>query len=201
MPGDSAARINYSALDRPDLQQASRCLAAHMSRPLKRCCILLERVARYLQGRRKCVQAFPFERASSTITTYADSDWAGCRLTRKSTSGGAIFLGSSMLRSWSSVQSSIALSSGEAELYALTKAATHTKFIISLAAGFAMKIHGLVKSDNSAALAISQRSGLAGRTRHIQLQYLWLQGEVARQALQVSKVNSAEISPTFCQRR
>ena len=56
------------------------------------------------------------------INAYADSDYAGCIKTRKSTSGGAIMIGNHCIKSWSSTQSVIALSSGEAELYSLVKA-------------------------------------------------------------------------------
>ena len=56
-----AARMNYLAMDRADLQQACRCICAYMSKPLKQCCQLLKRMARYLKGRPNCVQFFPFE--------------------------------------------------------------------------------------------------------------------------------------------
>ena len=52
---------------------------------------------------------------------WVDSDYAGCRKTRKSTSGGLIMLGSHALKTWSSTQANIALSSGEAEYYAMVK--------------------------------------------------------------------------------
>ena len=42
-----AARMNYLAMDRTDLQQACRSICAYMSKPLKTCCQLLKRTARY----------------------------------------------------------------------------------------------------------------------------------------------------------
>ena len=53
-----------------------------------------------------------------------DSEWAGDRDTRKSTSGGIVRLGSHCIKTWSSTQSSPALSSCEAEYYALVDGAT-----------------------------------------------------------------------------
>ena len=93
------ASMNYLALDRTDLQQACRCICAHMSKPLKGCCKIVKRAARCLKGRPRCVQMFPFEKPVKGLVAYSDSDWAGCQLTRKSTSGGVIMLGSSVLRS------------------------------------------------------------------------------------------------------
>ena len=50
-----------------------------------------------------------------SIEVYADMDWAGRPRTRKSTSGGCVLLGSHTIKSWSATQTSVALSSGEAE--------------------------------------------------------------------------------------
>ena len=58
------------------------------------------------------------------LTIFSDTDWAGCRTTRKSTSGGIAMLGSHILKCYSSTQGVIALPSGEAEYYGLTKASS-----------------------------------------------------------------------------
>ena len=52
-----------------------------------------------------------------------DSDWAGDRESRKSISGGAISYGGGLVKSWSKEQPVVALSSGEAELYAANRGA------------------------------------------------------------------------------
>ena len=56
------------------------------------------------------------------IKVYIVSDWAGCRKTRKSTSGGIVVLGG-VVKSWIPTQPSIALSSREVEYSALVRAA------------------------------------------------------------------------------
>ena len=54
-----------------------------------------------------------------------DTDWAGCLRTRKSTSGGCVILGHShVIKTWSSAQKHITLSSCEAELMGIAKGAT-----------------------------------------------------------------------------
>ena len=55
------------------------------------------------------------------MTTYTDSDWAGCKATAKSTSGGIVTLGNHVLKTYSKQQKIVALSSAEAELYAMVK--------------------------------------------------------------------------------
>ena len=87
---------------------------------------------------------YAFNGIGSRITTYSDSDWAGDRQSRKSTSGGCSMLGNHLIKSWSSNQSIIALSSGEAELYAITKAACQTIGLVALAEDFGEELSGLV---------------------------------------------------------
>ena len=57
------------------------------------------------------------------VETFVDSDWAGCRVSRKSTSGGIMAIAGAAIRSWSKAQPTIALSSGEAEYHYLVKGA------------------------------------------------------------------------------
>ena len=68
------------------------------------------------------------------LDVMTDSDWAGCLATRKSTSGGIASMMGGMLKSWSSTQGSVAMSSGEAEHYALVKAASEALGMQALAA-------------------------------------------------------------------
>ena len=56
-----------------------------------------------------------------------------------------------------------------------------------MAADFGDTLQGGLWSDASAAIAISQRTGL-GKLRHIQIQFLWLQERVAAKDLQLTKV-------------
>ena len=134
----------------------------------------------------RLVQMFRWQGATRALHTYTDSDWAGDKTTRKSTSGGIAFLGSHCIKSWSTNQTIIALSSAEAELYALLKGASQTLGLQSMAADFGDIIQAGLWSDASAAIAISQRSGL-GKLRHIQTQYLWLQERVSCKDVALTK--------------
>ena len=52
---------------------------------------------------------------------YSDSDWAGCRVTGKSTSGGVVMVGTHCIKGWARTQNHVTLSSAEEELIALVK--------------------------------------------------------------------------------
>ena len=53
------------------------------------------------------------------IDTYVELDWAGCATSRRSTSGMALYFLGTLIDSQSRTQATVALSSGEAELYAI----------------------------------------------------------------------------------
>ena len=151
---------------------------------------MLKRVGRYLIGHGRMVQSFPFGHDHEMVIGYGDSDWAGCKTDRKSTSGGVLTWGGHVVKTWSSTQQTLSLSSGEAELYALTKTACQTLGAMQLLKDLGIKARGMVLSDSNAAIGMVQREGLGGRTRHIQVQSLWIQERVAREELKMKKVDT-----------
>ena len=64
---------------------------------------------------------------------WTDTEYAGCKRIRKSTSGGTVMLGSHLIKSWTSTQSVVALSSGEAEYYGVVKGGSVLFGAISMA--------------------------------------------------------------------
>ena len=117
---------------------------------------------------------FPWQVKQDRITTYTDSDWAGCKATARSTSGGIVMIGDHMIKSYSRQQKVIALSSAEAELYAMVAASAETMAVAAYARDLGMTLGGEVYTDSSAALGISQRAGI-GKVRHLRTQGLWVQ--------------------------
>ena len=87
--------INYLALDRPDLQFTAGVLGRTAARPTERSWANLKRTGRYLVKHPKIVFFYrPCEKeAASRLVTFGDSDWAGCKSSRRSVSGGVVVLG------------------------------------------------------------------------------------------------------------
>ena len=100
-------------------------------------------------------------------------------------------LGGHLIKSWSSTQPVIALSSGEAELYALVKGASQATGLMSMLFDYGLELGAKVCIDSSAALGIAHRVGL-GKTRHIDVQYLWIQEKVSNKELSVTKVRTED---------
>ena len=112
-------RLCYVALDRLDLQFPSTELARWMQAPTVGHFQALTRVARYLI---RLVQEYVRQiEEPSHVVVFTESDHAGYLKGHKSTSSSKLSQGSHMLRSTSTTQRVIALSSGESELYALVK--------------------------------------------------------------------------------
>ena len=99
--------------------------------------------------------------------------------------------GSHMIKSWSSTQSVIALSSGEAEYYGMVKGASVALGLQSVLKDFDIECNIVLKSDATAAIAISNRRGL-GKVRHIEVCQLWLQDKVRRGDINFVKVGTHE---------
>ena len=99
--------------------------------------------------------------------------------------------GGDAIKSWASTQQTIALSSGEAELYALTKATSQSMGILQMLRDFGIEGDAQVYSDSTAAIGIVSRHGL-GRTRHIKVQYLWIQEKILNGEVDVKKVDGKE---------
>jgi len=104
------ARLNYLTTDRPDIAFSVKELARTMSAPTNGCWDKLKRLARYLLHAPRMILKFDFQKFPDKMKTYTDADWAGCKTTRKSTSGGAIEPGGHTIKTWSKTQSLLALS-------------------------------------------------------------------------------------------
>ena len=185
------ARANYLAQDRCDIQYAVKELSRSMSKPTKGCWDKLKRLGRYLIGKSRSVQMFPYQSEPNRIHTYTDSDFAGCEQSRKSSSGGVIVLGKSVIKTWSSNQSVIALSSGEAEYYAFVKGASQSIGINNIMKDLGIEtVQGIqLLSDASATIGIASRRG-SGKVRHIEVNQLWLQDKIMKGIIKVNKIGT-----------
>ena len=93
-----------------------------MVKPTQNAWTSVKRIFRFLVGQPGLVYTYP-KQTIDHIDVYTDTDWAGCPLTRKSTSGGVIMLGKHTIKHWSSTQASVTLSSGEAEFNGVVRGA------------------------------------------------------------------------------
>ena len=186
-----AARANYLAQDRSDLQYSVKECSRHQANPNREGLEKIKRLARYLVKCPRWTIKFKYQQNTGSINAYVDTDFAGCRRTRRSTSGGLVMLGGHMVKSWSSNQAVIALSSGEAEYYGIVKGASIGLGTQSILTDLGCDAKLVVWTDATAAKGIATRRGL-GKVRHIHTRELWLQEKLADGALEIAKVKGED---------
>ena len=95
--------------------------------------------------------------------------------------------GQHCIKTWSSTQGVIALSSGEAEYYGLVKGGSCGLGAISMYKDMGISLDLDLYCDATAACGITARLGL-GKIRHMDTHYLWLQERVRNKDLSIVKV-------------
>ena len=172
------ARCSYLVADPLEIAFTTKELCRAMATPTTADVKSVARLCRFLKGLPRVVQKIPFEdRPPTVVEVYTDSDWAGHRRSRKSTSGGVVYFAGAMVRGWSTTQAVIALSSGEAEYYVALKGASIAMGFQSMLKDMGIQSTIVLCTDSSAARGIIHRVGL-GKLRRLEVGYLWLQSAV-----------------------
>ena len=102
--------------------------------------------------------------------------------------------GQHFIKSWSSTQKRVTLSSAEAELGAAVKTTTESIGNAQLAAGLGREIEIEIFVDSSAALGVAARKG-CGKLRHIRVGQLWIQQLAEDEEVTYKKIHG-ENNPT-----
>ena len=137
---------------------------------------------------------------SEYLEIFVDSDWAGCQRTRKSTNGGGIMWNGACLNFWSTTQTVIAMSSGEAEYYAAVKGGAEGLAMQSMAKDLGIDLKIRVHTDSSACRGICGRTDI-GKVRRMAVPLLWLQGAVREKKIEMARIaekdNPADVLTKF----
>ena len=183
-----AARCNFIAADRIDVQFECKEVCRRMSAPCESDWKMLKSVARYVKSFPRLLLQYKYQEPPLTVDAIVYTDFAGCRRTRKSTNGGYVMHGIHRIKSWANTQTVIAISSGEAEYYGVVKGACEAVGIVSLLQDMTGRRSNVrVSTDSSAARGIAMRRGV-GKVRHLEVRTLWQQDQVDRGLIQVAKV-------------
>ena len=127
-----AATANFLAIDRGGIVYCAKELTRHMATPTTADWENMVRLGRYLKNRPRVQLWYKFQETPCQLETFSDTDWAGCRRTRRSTTGGYTVARSHLIKMRCKTQAVVALSSAEAELYGLVRASAETIGLISM---------------------------------------------------------------------
>ena len=163
-----------------DLQFATKEPAQDMQTPSKLSMLRLRRFVPYLLGAADVGPFFAYQDEPNTVLVWTDADWSGNAVTCKSTSAGAVQLGSRTIETWSVNQQLVPLSSAESDLYAIGSGCArgltvkHVLLEILHTASPDSDVKMTICTDSDAARGMVHRVG-CGRMRHLQTRYLWHQ--------------------------
>ncbi|PLW35289.1 hypothetical protein PCASD_13664 [Puccinia coronata f. sp. avenae] len=189
--------LNYlSILTRPDISYAVSKLSQFLEHPGLPHFTAAMQVFRYLN--RTMYRGLHFQKQDTyNLRAFIDSDWGNCPDTRRSHTG-FLVLRQSHLISWKSTkQSTVSLSSTEAEYKALADACKDVVWIQNLALEIltsSLSSLATVHVDNKGAidLALSQVSQNGFRTKHMDLRLHFVRDLISQKLLKISFVPSSK---------
>ena len=178
---------------RPDLAFAVRKLSQHSENPSHENWIAVKRVFRYINGTKDFGILYNGNRSLLTAG-YADADWGGCRLTRKSTSGN-IFLVAGGAVCWrSKKQTCVTTSTCEVEYIACCLAAKEAVWLSRLLADLNNSSPRpiTIQVDNDGAIDTAYNASINQKNKHIDLAYHYVRDCLHSGKIQLTYCSSSE---------
>nr|GEV54015.1 ribonuclease H-like domain-containing protein [Tanacetum cinerariifolium] len=123
-----AGTLQYLTFTRPDLSYVVQQVCLYMHDPRDLHFTALRRILRYVRG--TLDYGLQLHVSSTTqLTAYIDADWAGCPVTRRSTSGYCMFLGDNLLSLYAKRQVALSRFSVEVEYHGVANVVAETAWI------------------------------------------------------------------------
>ena len=183
------ALMHLMVASRPDIGFAVGMVARFMENPSEKHWIAVKRIFRYLQGTKN----YGIEFTSGNqlvIEGFCDADWAGDIDDRKSTSGYVFKIAGGSISWGSKKQTSVALSTCEAEYISLSLGIQEGIWINALLKEILECMNEDSKrltifEDNQSCIKMTKNPINHGRSKHIDIKYNHIRDEVAKQNVQV----------------
>ncbi|KAK3233923.1 hypothetical protein CYMTET_55803 [Cymbomonas tetramitiformis] len=127
------------------------------------------------------------------MSIYIDADYAGCKTTRRSTSGIAVYLCGSLLIFSSIMQRCVSLSTTEAEIIAMSEGAREIKYIINVLNDLVDICNPVpMYCDNQEAIHLASDYVNNNRSKHIEVRNMYIRELVKSKTVEASYVSSAD---------
>jgi hypothetical protein len=180
----------YLCASRPDIM-LSVCMCARYQSDPKEChLVAVKRMLRYLVST-PCFGIWYPKGSTFDLIGYSDSDYAGCKVDRKSTSGTCQFLGRSLV-SWSSKkQTFVALSTTKAEYVAAGHCCAQLLWMRQTLRDFGYNLSKVpLLCDNESAIRMADNPVEYSRTKHIDIRYHFLRDHQQKGDIEVYHINT-----------
>jgi hypothetical protein len=183
----------YITTSRPDIMHVVGMVGRYKAAPKQSHLQAVKRIFRYLKEKMTYGLWYP-RNQSLQLTAYSNADWANCVDERESTSGGAFFLGNSLVAWLSKKQGPISLSTTEAEYIVAATCCSQVLWMIQTLADLEVKYTAPIPihCDNTSAISVSKNPVLYSKTKHIPIKYYFLREQVTNQIVQVHYIPTSE---------
>jgi len=163
------ASLLYLIANKPDTMFAVCLCARFQSNPKESHLKAAKRILKYLKGTSIVGLWYP-SHSPIHLVGYSDSDFAGCKLNRKSTSGTCHLLGSSLISWHRKKQACVTLSTVEVEYIAARSYCAHILWIKQQLEDFGLKVSKVpLFCDNTSAINLTKNQVQHSRTKHIEI--------------------------------
>jgi len=137
-----------------------------------------KRILKYLKGTISIGLWYP-SHSPIHLVGYSDSDFAGCKLDRKSTSGTCHLLRSRFISWHNKKQARVALSTAEAEYIDVGSCCAQILWIKKQLEDFGLKINKVpLLCDNTSAINMTKNQVQHSRTKHIKIRHHFIRDHI-----------------------
>ena len=178
-------------------------LSRYLAKPYRHHLIGAFHVLRYLAGTCNYHMIFNKSHVDTSkaldLVCYADADWASDKQSRRSQTGNLVLYGDSLITWKSKLQTTVALSTAEAELVSLVSGVNTVlwirKWLFDVLSQRVKLVPIRCYCDNQAAISIMEKGSLdasSSVTKHVSLKYHHVQNEVADGTVDLQFVSTKE---------
>ncbi|XRB25434.1 retrovirus-related Pol polyprotein [Pseudoscourfieldia marina] len=188
--------ILYAAvISRPDLSSTVRVMSHVMSKPPSNFEACKKHVLRYLSGTiNRGIKYNTNSNVPLKLIGYCDASWGDNHENRRSTSGYIFFLNGGPI-SWASyLQTTVALSTVESEVMALTEAIKEAIYIRRLleSLGAAQEGPTIIYTDSTGAEALVDHPTSHRRTKHIEIRREFIKYHIEHETVKIERVSTKD---------
>ena len=172
---------------RPDIAYAVGVLARHASEPSYVACKLAVHLLQYL--RRTSHYGIRFTATKFDLHAFSDADWAGDKITRKSTTGYVVFAAGGPIAWQSKLQTTVATSSMESEYMAMYAALQELVWLRGVLEelGLPIGVPTPLFIDNQSAQDLAMNPVAHKRSKHIAIKYHWIREHVGEDGFRTAE--------------